>query len=208
MFTGIVNEIGKVKSFVKKASVYRLEVECKDVSMDLDIGDSVAVNGVCLSVVEINETLTFDVVDNTIKTTNLKRFKRGDLINLENAVKMGQTISGHMVSGHIDGERTIKNNKKTSRGWVIDVAMLPGDEKHLIPKGSVAIDGTSLTVGELFSGAFRIFLIPHTLDNTILKFKKSGDYVNVEFDMMGKYSEKEKNKRPITKNMLMEKGFM
>ncbi len=162
----------------------------------------------CLSVVNQKDSLVFDVVGNTLSKTSLKRLKAADAVNLENALKLGDTLSGHMVSGHIDGERLVRNMKKTARGWVAEINTCPGDEKYLIPRGSVAIDGISLTVGELLRGFFRIFLIPHTLDNTTLKLKKTGDYVNVEFDMMAKYAEKKSTQGTITDSMLREKGFM
>ncbi len=208
MFTGIILETGSVRRMVRRGDSYRLEVECKKVSEGLGVGESVAVNGVCLSVVENTKGLSFDVVANTVKNTNLKRITPGDNVNLEPALKAGDMMSGHMVSGHVDGEYRIKSVGKTSGGWAIDVSFGRGDDKYLVPKGSVAIDGISLTVGEVHSSFFRIFIIPHTLENTTLKLKKNGDYVNVEFDMMGKYAGKNKNGSSITKKMLSEKGFM
>ncbi|MCK5451482.1 MAG: riboflavin synthase [Candidatus Omnitrophica bacterium] len=216
MFTGIVAEVGKIKSIKRVGSAAQLAVECGTVNKDISLGDSIAVNGVCLSVTGKGRGLIFDIVSNTFKMTNLKRLKTGNVVNLENALKLGETISGHMVSGHVDGERRIKANQKNSDGWVFDVEMLSEDEKHLIMRGSVAIDGVSLTVGEINRGFFRVFLIPHTLNNTIFKNKKKGDYVNVEFDMTAKYAgrealttkEQERSGRSISKDMLREKGFM
>ncbi|MDP8298888.1 MAG: riboflavin synthase [Candidatus Tantalella remota] len=208
MFTGIILETGNVKRIARRGDSYRLDVDCKKISEGLAIGESVAVNGVCLSVVENKKGLSFDVVENTVKSTNLKRITPGDKVNLEPALKAGDMMSGHMVSGHVDGEYRIKSEGKTAGGWVVDVSFARGDEKYLVPKGSVAIDGISLTVGEVHSSFFRIFLIPHTLENTTLKLKKNRDYVNVEFDMMGKYAGKKENGSSITKDMLIEKGFM
>ncbi|MGB2600123.1 MAG: riboflavin synthase [Candidatus Omnitrophota bacterium] len=208
MFTGIIKEIGKVKKITRKGSSFSLQVACADVNKDVQAGDSVAANGVCLSAVSSDSgSVTFDVVKNTFDTTNLKRLKAGDAVNLEDALRMGDKVSGHMVTGHVDGERAIKGNTKTAKGWAIDISALSGDEKYLVSKGAVAVDGVSLTIGELHGGSFRIFLIPHTLENTTLKLKKAGDYVNVEFDMMGKYAEKKKLKNPITEDMLRDKGF-
>jgi len=207
LFTGIIVEVGKVKGLVRKGGFARLKIACDKVKEGVNIGDSIAVNGVCLSVTDKNGDIFFDVVENTLETTDLKRLKVGDTVNLENALRLGDTVSGHMVSGHIDGERKIKNNKITSKGWVLDIGTLPGDEKYLVPKGSVAIDGVSLTVGEVPRGMFRIFLIPHTLKNTTLELKKTGDYVNVEFDMMAKYAEKGKSKGSVSEGMLRENGF-
>ena len=209
MFTGIVSETGKVESISRKGLSFSLKVKCKNVNKDLEMGDSVAVNGVCLSVVgKFPESATFDVVKNTFNITNLKRLKKGDPVNLEGSLKMGDKLSGHMVTGHIDGERLIKANKNTPDGWMIEVAALAGDEKYLVPKGAVAVDGVSLTIGDLFPGSFRVFLIPHTLKNTTFELKKAGDYVNVEFDILAKYAERKGQSGSITKEMLMEKGFI
>lgn len=207
MFTGIITEIGKVKAIARKGPSVRLDVACEKTGADLKPGDSVAVNGVCLSVVDRGPSLGFDVVENTFTMTSLKRLKSGDEVNLENALKMGDALSGHMVSGHVDCERIVRGNKKTLKGWVLDIALNPGDEKYLVPKCSVAVDGVSLTVGELTRNYLRIFLIPHTLENTILKLKKTGDYVNLEFDMMGKYAEKRNSGGAITEELLRQKGF-
>ena len=208
MFTGIITEIGEVKSIARKGGSALLEIKCSKTAENITIGDSVAVNGVCLSVVKMNGALSFDVVGNTYAKTNLKRLRAKDRVNLENALKLGDTLSGHMVSGHIDCERQVKANKKTSGGWVLDIGLLPGDEKHVVPRGSVAVDGISLTVGEVSKNSIRIFVIPHTLENTILNLKRAGDYVNLEFDMMAKYAEKKNPGSSITENMLREKGFM
>ena len=208
MFTGIVEEIGEVKGIYRKGDSVRLTVSCDKIKEGLELGDSVAVNGVCLSVTGKEKDVTFDVVKNTFDLTGLKRLKAGSKVNLENAMTLGDKVSGHMVSGHIDGERIIKNNMKSSKGWTLDVSIQAGDEKYIVPKGSISIDGVSLTVGEVYSGAFRIFLIPHTLDNTILKDKKAGDYINVEFDTIAKYTQKQKREGSITKDFLQEKGFI
>ncbi len=208
MFTGIITEVGKVKSVIRKGYSARLEITCVKTGEGLDPGDSVAVNGVCLSIVDRKENLFFDVVGNTLDKTVLKRLKAGDAVNLESPLKLGDTLSGHMVSGHVDGERVVKGSREASGGWVLDVGILPGDEKYLVARCSVAVDGVSLTVGELYRGFFRIFLIPHTLDNTTLKSKRPGDHVNVEFDMMAKYAGKNGQKGSVTMDMLAEKGFM
>lgn len=207
MFTGIIAEIGKVKKISRKGLEARLEVEFSKTGEALAIGDSVAVNGVCLTLTAKGKTLTFDAVGNTLKNTNLKRLKVGDEVNLESALKLGDTVSGHMVSGHIDAERAIKQSRKTPNGWVIDIGITPGDQKYLVSKGSVAIDGVSLTVGELSSGYLRVFLIPHTLGVTTLDSKRAGDMVNIEFDMTAKYVEKQ-TKSTLTANMLKENGFI
>ena len=210
MFTGIIQEIGTVKIISRKRDTAYLEVSCKQVLSDAVLGDSIAVNGVCLSIVKKGtDLLAFDVVFNTFNTTNLKRLRSGSAVNLESSLKMGDDISGHIVTGHVDRERTIRNNKKTPQGWVLDIKTQNDDQTHMIEKGSIAIDGTSLTIGDIHPGYIRIFLIPHTMQNTILSRKKSGDYVNIEFDSMGKYASKEKTATSrITKEMLNRNGFM
>lgn len=208
MFTGIIEEIGTVKGLTRKGSSARLGVSCDKVRENVKLGDSIAVNGVCLSVVETGGSLIFDAVINTLNKTNLKRLKSGDKVNLERALKMGDTLGGHIVSGHIDAERVVNKNQKTSAGWVLDIEMLPGDEKHLVEKGSVAIDGISLTVGEVSRGHFTIYLIPHTLNNCTIAAKKVGDHVNVEFDMLGKYAGSKDGQSSVTKDTLRDKGFI
>ena len=208
MFTGIITEIGKVKSLVSRGPGGRLEIECSKTGEDLKIGDSVAVNGVCLSITEKNKTLVFDVVGNTFTKTNLKRLKKGSKVNLESAMRMGDALSGHIVSGHVDAERRVKKNQKTSKGWIIDIGILPGDAKNIVDKGSVALDGVSLTVGEIHKSYFRVFLIPHTLGNTTLENKKSGDIINIEFDYLGKYAEKRSTGSNITMDKLGANGFI
>jgi len=207
MFTGIVGEIGKVKSILKRGSSVRLEIMCSGALIkDTAIGASIAINGVCLSVVKKNGSLFFDVVDNTFKRTNLKRLKISSPVNLEKALRLGDDVSGHMISGHVDDERTIYRLQKTSDRCTLDISLLPKDEKYLVPRGSVSIDGISLTVAEVYGTFFRVYLIPHTLKNTILKFKNIRDHVNIEFDIAAKYAEK-RSPKPITQDLLRKKGF-
>jgi len=208
MFTGIVSEIGKVKNLLRRGASVRLEVLCgKRLIKETAIGASIAINGVCLSAVRKNGSLFFDVVENTFKKTNLKRLKVSSPVNLETALRLGDDVSGHMVTGHIDGERRIKRIQRSSDKCVLDVNMLPKDEKYLVSRGSVAIDGVSLTVAEVYGTFFRAYLIPHTIENTVLKFKKQNDYVNVEYDMAAKYIEKGLN-AVISKDFLRKKGFL
>ncbi|MBD3380441.1 MAG: riboflavin synthase [Candidatus Omnitrophica bacterium] len=209
MFTGIVKEIGKVRKVASRGDFYRLEVGCGEVSREVDTGDSVAVNGVCLSVVGAGPSfLAFDVVKNTYRRTNLKRLKTGSRVNLENALKAGDDISGHIVTGHVDGERAISSSRKTTGGLALDIKLLPDDSRYLVDKGSVAIDGVSLTVGELFPGILRVFIIPHTWENTSLKFRRPGAPVNLEFDAMGKYARKDTSEAGLDRTTLMRNGFI
>jgi len=207
MFTGIIQEKGKVRGISRERAGARLKISCDRINRELKTGDSVAVNGVCLSVTGVDDSVVFDVVQNTLEKTGLKRLKAGDTVNLESAMRLGDKVSGHMVTGHVDGERAIRGNMETSKGWVIDIATVMGDKKYLVPKGAVAVDGVSLTVGETHSGFFRVYLIPLTLEETTLKLKKTGDYVNVEFDMMAKYSKKGLE-GGITEETLRRTGFL
>lgn len=207
MFSGIVSEIGKIKNVSSSGSSARLEVLSEKTAKGIAIGDSVAVNGVCLTVVAAGKSLSFDVVGNTLKDSNLKRLRSGDPVNLENALKLGDPISGHMVTGHVDGERVIRSAKMTSKGWTLEIALDRDDHKYLVPKGSVAIDGVSLTIGETTKELLRIFLIPHTLESTTLKLAKAGSRVNVEFDMAAKY-QSSGSSTAITEHLLREKGFL
>jgi len=208
MFTGIVREIGKVKSLLKRGALVRLEVLCGgDLLKEIAIGASVAINGVCLSAVRKNGSLFFDVVENTFKKTNLKRLKISSPVNLEKALKLGDDVGGHMVSGHVDGERRIKRIQKSSDKCILEVSISPEDKKYLVSRGSVAIDGVSLTVAEVYGTFLRAYLIPHTIENTVLKFKKQNDYVNVEYDMAAKHI-KNGLEGGITKDFLQHKGFL
>lgn len=208
MFTGIITEIGTVRRIFRNSSGWRLEVYGRETSEGIREGESVSVNGVCLSVVSLKDPLAFDVVENTYKKTNLKRLMVGGKVNLEKALKIGDDVSGHMVSGHVDGERKVLNSAGTSSGWVIDIEMKDEDARCIVPRGSIAIDGVSLTVGEIKRKLFRIFLIPHTLKNTTLSKKNPGDHVNIEYDMNARYYGPGQKERSISMETLSEKGFI
>ncbi|MBU1084695.1 MAG: riboflavin synthase [Candidatus Omnitrophota bacterium] len=217
MFAGITTEIGKISGISRKRDGLSVTVACGAIAVEEEPGDSVAVNGVCLSVTERTKNgLMFDVVKNTLTRSNIKRLKINDKVNLESALRSGERIGGHTVTGHIDGERKVSCNRRTSEGWILDIKTLPEDSKYLADRGSVAVDGISLTVGKTFPSFFRVFLIPHTLKNTVLSDRKTGDHVNVEFDIIAKYGEKrgplaENGRvltRPVTRDMLEKNGFL
>jgi riboflavin synthase len=207
MFTGIIREIGKVKKISRSGYLHTIDVLCPKTAEFSAIGDSVAVNGVCLTVTGKSRFLSFDVVSNTLENTNIKRLKPGDDVNLENALKAGDDISGHMVSGHVDGERKVRRNFKGSTGWLLEVNKKTEDRDLIVPKGSVAVDGVSLTVADDLSGFFRVFLIPYTLRDTILSKKTAGSYVNIEFDMLGKYALGKVHEGSMSADKLEKKGF-
>lgn len=188
MFTGIIRELGIVKGISGLGRLYRLSVKSDDVSVSADIGDSVAVNGVCLTVTGKEKViLHFDVMGETVKRTNLAKIKYGDKVNLEGALRAGQQIGGHFVSGHIDCAGKIKFIGNNAGDISIDITFPENYSKLVADKGSIALDGVSLTVGKAGKGTVTVYMIPHTLKMTTLGFKRPGDEVNIEFDMIGKY---------------------
>ncbi len=213
MFTGIIEQTGIVKDLLRKGDTRRLSVYLSKKQDSVKIGDSIAVNGVCLSVVEIKKDhLLFDIIEETFRNTSFRRMKTNDIVNVERSRAWKERIEGHFVLGHVDGARKIRSIKKDARPC-IDIAISPGDNIYLAKKGSLAIDGISLTVGALYESVIRVFLIPHTLRGTTLKYKSAGDEVNIEFDILGKYVRNSllygKNESPaITGNFLKNNGFI
>lgn len=213
MFTGIVEEIGTVKSVQSKV----ITIEANKIFDDLHLGDSVAVNGTCLTVSNFdNKIFNADVTQETLNRTNLGSLKNGSKVNLERAMTLSGRFGGHIVSGHIDGVGSIKSMKKDDNAIIFTIEVPKHLMKYIVEKGSVAVDGISLTVASLTDNTFSIFLIPHTLKETVLYYKKEGDKVNIENDVIGKYVErlltfKEDNndskKSNITMEFLLKNGF-
>jgi len=210
MFTGIVQELGTVKEIRASGSVHRLSVVSKHISGNANIGDSVAVNGVCLTVVGSGRNeITFEVMAESLEKTNLCRARRGEDVNLEPALRLGDKVSGHLVSGHIDGTGVIQKLKKATNTCEIRIEVPESFIKHIVAKGSIAVDGVSLTVGEVGRNWFSVYIIPHTLKSTRLKALKTRDAVNIELDLMAKYAEQSHSgTKPITEAFLREKGFI
>ena len=191
MFTGLVEEVGRVKELRKFSKGARLKVRCRRVLEDAKVGDSVAVNGVCLTVVEVGrESLSFDVSYETLKRSSLSLLKPGEAVNLERALKVGDRLGGHILQGHVDATTKITGIKREGEGYRFTFKIPKGFEHLLVEKGSVGVDGVSLTVAELLKEEFSVAVIPHTYENTNLKFKRAGDLVNLEFDVLGKYVER------------------
>ncbi len=214
MFTGIIEEIGVVKSLSKKKDMLELEVEIAKISEGVSIGDSIAVNGVCLTVTDINkDSLSFDVIRETIDKSNLKLLNVRDRVNLERPLRPSSFLSGHFVTGHIDCIGVIVGCSKTQAQTKLDIKIPPGEfSEYIIPKGSITVDGVSLTVSKQSNDTFSVYLIPHTLNITTLGTRKKGDHVNIEVDLIGKYVKnmliaKQSNKAILTKQFLKEKGF-
>lgn len=185
MFSGIIEELGEVKGLFRQGSLSCLEVKAGISVEGVKIGDSIAVNGVCLTITKIsNSSLFFDVMPETLKITNLGQLKYNDKVNLERALKVGDRISGHFVSGHIDCCGVIKKKGIRAENLVFDI-VIPGKfMQNIVLKGSVAIDGISLTVASKKSNEFSVFVIPHTLKNTTLGVKGPSSKVNIELDML------------------------
>lgn len=201
MFTGIIEEMGIVKSIKSKV----ITIEANKIFDDLKLGDSVAVNGTCLTVSSFEgkvspKIFNADITSETLSRTNLGDLKSGFKVNLERALTLNGRLGGHIVSGHIDGVGIIKNISKNAEDIELTIEVPPNLIKYIIEKGSVAVDGISLTVAKVNKNYFSIAIIPHTLKETILYYKKAGDKVNIENDIIGKYVEKLLSFNNINKN--------
>lgn len=207
MFTGIIEEMGIVK---EKSSDF-LVIQAQKVLENLKQGDSLAVNGVCLTVTEFTkDTFKVNVMPETLKLTNLRTLSIENKVNLERAMRFSDRIGGHLVSGHIDGLGKIVNKVIAGENQIWEISVLPELINYIIKKGSIAVEGISLTIAEVKAEKFKICLIPHTLKLTTLGEKNIGDLLNIEVDMMGKYVEKFLNKvdkKEITLDFLTEHGF-
>lgn len=215
MFTGLVEEIGRVESVVKSGKSARITVKAKKVLDGVRLGDSICTNGVCLTVTSFDSSrFSVDVMAETIRRSNLRALSPGDEVNLERALSVGDRLGGHMVSGHIDGMGTIENYEQEENAVWITIGAVPEILRYIVQKGSIAIDGVSLTVAYVDDSIFKVSIIPHTRDITTLLRRKAGDEVNLECDMIGKYIEKflmDKEQAPVKSgidfNFLSENGF-
>lgn len=197
MFTGIVEETGVLESI--KGSV--ITVRCKKVLENTKLGDSIAINGCCQTVVKLTaETFSADVSDETFKITNFKTLKKGDIVNLERALTPTSRLGGHIVQGHIDCTAKYLGNMK----FQVE------NSKYIVYKGAITVNGVSLTVSGLDGNIFSVAIIPHTVENTNLKHLKTGDLVNIETDILGRYVEKflSISHNKIDENFLAQNGFM
>lgn len=213
MFTGIVEEIGKVKAFERCSSGAVISVECQVVLDDTKIGDSIAINGVCQTVVEISgKTFMANVSDETLRVTTFQDLKSGDYVNLERALCLNSRLGGHIVSGHVDCTGKFLYSEKLNEFYDLMFELPCEFEKYIVQKGSVTINGISLTVANVEGNVFKVAVIPHTFSNTNLKTLKAGDCVNIETDILGKYVEKflslNDNKTSISMKFLQENGFV
>jgi len=191
MFTGIVAEAGVVQAVTRRGKGWSLEVEAGLVVAGVKIGDSVAVNGCCLTVTEVKgKRLVFDLLDETKEKTNLQSAQVGTRVNLECSLKADGKLGGHFVTGHIDGTAKVTHWGRSGEDWELEAEVPAGLEGYLVPKGCVAIDGISLTIGKVEGRRFNVWIIPHTYEVTTLRDRKAGDKVNLECDLLAKYVEK------------------
>jgi len=188
MFTGIVRELGTVVSRQRAKRFDRLQIHAPATAPGLRVGESVAVNGVCLSVVQVRQgTLTFEIIPETKRLTTLGQLASGDRVNLEPSLTLSDRLNGHLVLGHIDGVGRVVRVRKRAGEIALEIRFDPGLRRYLAPKGPVAVDGVSLTVGTpLASNRLTIFLIPETMRKTTLGLRKAGDGVNLELDYVAK----------------------
>jgi len=191
MFTGIIQGLGTVRSMTRKGQDALMGVETAIPLNDLKQGDSIAVNGVCLTITSISgQIFSADVSAETLARTNLQFVKAGERVNLEKALRLTDFLGGHIVLGHIDGPGKIIERTPKSGSVVLAVTVEEGLGRYIVEKGSIAVDGISLTVNRYAKDRFYVNIIPHTIENTTLSFKKAGDPVNIETDILGKYVEK------------------
>lgn len=217
MFTGIIEEVGTLQEFNLGNGFGLMEIKCSSVLEETKIGDSIATNGVCLTVKEMSShSFKAEVMGETLAKSNLGNLKVGDKLNLERALRLSDRLGGHIVSGHIDGVGRIISIKEEKDGTWFSISAPKEVLKYIIYKGSIGIDGISLTVAYVDEEVFKVSVIPHTLDNTILPEKKINSLVNLECDLVGKYIEKlfggknaeqKTEKEDITLDFLKNNGF-
>lgn len=212
MFTGIIEEIGKIKAVRRGTRSIVLEVEAVKVLEGTRIGDSIATNGVCLTVTALGSgCFSADVMPETMSRSNLGLLKPGDRVNLERALCLNSRLGGHIVAGHVDGTGRIVGKEQDENAVWITVAASPEVLRYMIEKGSVAIDGVSLTVAYVGEEVFKVSVIPHTQEETVLISKRPGELVNLENDMIAKYVEKltggGRKTQGLSLEFLQENGF-
>jgi riboflavin synthase len=214
LFTGIIEEIGKVLAVQQGQQSLKLTIEASVVLSDVHIGDSIAVNGVCLTVTSFTQsTFDVDVMPETFHHTSLKWLKKGSPVNLERAMHAQGRFGGHFVSGHVDATGTIKRKKAVDNALYVTIDIPSSLQPLMMEKGSVAIDGTSLTIFDVKTGEITVSLIPHTQEMTVLAKKSVGDIVNIEGDMLAKYVQhmlqrSVTKKETITMEFLQKNGFL
>ncbi|HIS61960.1 MAG TPA: riboflavin synthase [Candidatus Scybalomonas excrementigallinarum] len=213
MFTGIIEERGILQEIQRSVNCAKITIQAKKVLEEIQLGDSIAVNGICLTVTSFTKDIfTADVMPETWRRCSISQLSKGQLVNLERAMPMNGRFGGHIVSGHIDGIGKIQGMKREENAVLYEILAEEKILRYVIEKGSIAIDGISLTVTNVTDKSFSVSVIPHTVQNTNLKERKKGEFVNLEADCIGKYVSKfldvTKKEETITENFLMEHGFL
>jgi riboflavin synthase len=214
MFTGIIEHLGKVTQIKKQADSAVIVVDIAQMSKDVNSGDSIAINGACLTVTHIKGSeVSFDVSTETLSKTTIGELKTSDRVNVESSLRIGDKLGGHFVTGHVDGVGAINRKESETGQCTMWFSVSKELANMMIKKGSVAVDGISLTIVDLEEKTFSVALIPYTLEETSLGFKKVGQKVNIETDMLGKWVKRilvtdDKAVSGITEEMLKEKGFL
>lgn len=211
MFTGIIEEIGIIKDFSKNGTDAVITVDCSKVLEGTKIGDSIAIDGVCQTVTKLSaKSFSAQVSSETLNVTTFSNLKSGHKVNLERALTLSSRLGGHIVSGHIDGLGKVKNIQKSGEFYNLKIEVEKSISKYIAKKGSVTINGISLTIADMVSNEFSIAVIPHTFENTNLKDLKINGFVNIEVDILAKYVEKfllTNNNSVLDKDFLKENGF-
>jgi riboflavin synthase len=214
MFTGIIEHLASVKKLVLRDGGGELFLDINDFYKDLKLGESIAINGACLTVKEVGDQITsFDISPETLKKTTLGTLRYAENVNIERALRVGDRVGGHFISGHVDGLGIIREKKQSAGQCTFTFSTEKIFTDMMIEKGSIAVDGISLTLVKVMDGVFSVALIPYTLASTTLGFKKVGDRVNIEIDMMGKWIKKllmnvQDKKTDITQEQLIKQGFL
>jgi len=212
LFTGLILEMGEISSFKKRSGGAILSLKANEVASTAKKGDSISVNGVCLTVVsKNNNTLSFDLSEETLRSTNLGSLKTGDIVNLEPSLSPDSKIGGHFVTGHVDAAGRIRSKVNTGDMMKVEIEAPANIINFLVEKGSVAVDGISLTVVDILKDVFTVVIIPHTAKLTTIGFKGPGDTVNIEVDILGKYVarflNRDKNRDSRFMKTLIEEGY-
>jgi riboflavin synthase len=198
MFTGLIEEVGSVVALSTNGPATRLEIAAPRLLQKVSVGDSVAVNGCCLTVaLHAGSALTFDVLHESLRRTNLGDLQPGNPVNLERAVTAGARLGGHFVQGHVDCAMPVLALEETGSDLRVEVDLPPEFAHYVAYKGSIAVNGISLTVAEILEKSFAVWIIPHTKAQTNLATTKCGDSVNLEFDLLAKYVERMLDRRPV-----------
>lgn len=216
MFTGLIQSIGKVHSLKRQGNSVKLQISSSLVDAGLQLGESIAVNGACLTVIAWdNSSFTVDVSPETLKCTTLGQFRANYPVNLERAMQLSDRFGGHLVSGHIDCVATVRRRYQDQNAIRFEFAVPQEVMRYLVEKGSVAVDGISLTVNQVEKGMFMVAVIPHSLEMTTLKDCREGSLVNIETDLIGRYVERllqnkndSQNKEKVALDFLAKNGFL